>query len=738
MSHLPNLIHDLALILAAAGIVSIICKRLKQPVVLGYILAGFLVGPHFNVFPTITEIPSIQIWAEIGVIFLLFGLGLEFSFRKLAKVGPSASVTAIVEIVSMLGLGFICAQALGWSKIDSLFLGGILSISSTTIIIRTFEELGLKSKKFVSLVFGVLIVEDLVAILLLVLLSTMAVSQQFEGGELLSKSAKLGFFLVLWFIAGIFALPTLLKRARRFLNDETMLIVSLGLCLGMVLLAHQAGFSPALGAFIMGSLLAETTEAERIEHITKPVKDFFAAVFFVSVGMLINPQTLVEQAQPVLWITLVTIVGKILSTTFGALISGQSLRHSVQTGMSLAQIGEFSFIIASLGLTLKVTSDFLYPVAVAVSAITTLTTPYLIRAADPCAEWIERVLPKSWIERIRRYHSAAQRGSQNREWRRRFKIRFARLLVNSVLAFSVFSLSHSFCLPKLRVLLGDGQNAVVAYALLTLLFAAPFLWAIAFGGSRALTMKDALQEARNAGPLFLLEIFRILVAAAFVTVFLSRLKLIHVGIGAIALGVAIFLFFFWLRLGLLYRWLEEKFISNLNERENQHVEAALSPLAPWDAHIARFKVAAEHPQVGASLSELGIREKFGVTVALIQRGRKRIAAPGRDEKLFPHDEIGVIGTDEQLASFKQFIADGGADPTGPISSDYVLRCLSLGPDSPFNGKVIRDSGLREKTSGLVVGIERAGQRFLNPDSLMTLESGDLVWIVGEDARIAEL
>lgn len=738
MSHLPNLIHDLALILAAAGIVSIICKRLKQPVVLGYILAGFLVGPHFHVFPTITEIPSIQTWAEIGVIFLLFGLGLEFSFRKLAKVGPSASVTAIVEIVSMLGLGFICAQTLDWSKIDSLFLGGILSISSTTIILRTFEELGLKSKKFVNLVFGVLIVEDLVAILLLVLLSTMAVSQQFEGGELLFKGAKLGFFLVLWFIGGIFVLPTLLKKARRFLNDETMLIVSLGLCLGMVLLAHQAGFSPALGAFIMGSLLAETTEAERIEHITKPVKDFFAAVFFVSVGMLINPQTLVEQAEPVLWISLVTIVGKTLSTGFGALISGQSLRHSVQTGMSLAQIGEFSFIIASLGLTLKVTSDFLYPVAVAVSAITTLTTPYLIRAADPCAVWIENRLPAAWLERIRRYHSAAQRGSQNREWRRRFKIRFARLLVNSVLAFSVFWLSHSFCLPRLRILLGDGPNAVVIYAVLTLLFSAPFLWAIAFGGSRALSMRDALQEARNAGPLFLLEIFRVLVAGAFVTTFLSRLELFHVGIGVIAVGVAVFLLIFWLRLGLLYRWLEEKFISNLNEREIQQAEAALSPLAPWDAHIARFKVTPEHPQIGSSLSQLGIREKFGVTVALIQRGRKRIAAPGRDEKLFPHDEIGVIGTDEQLAKFKHFLAEGGADPSGPSSSEYVLRCFSLGPNSPFNGKVIRDSGLREKASGLVVGIERSGQRYLNPDSLMKLEEGDLVWIVGEDAKIAEL
>ena len=359
MIHLPVLIADLGLILAAAGVTTLLFKKIKQPLVLGYILAGVLVGPYIDFMPTVTDHKSITIWAEIGVIFLLFSLGLEFSFKKLVKVGGSASITAIVEVVFMLLIGFGVGKMLGWSTMDSIFLGGILSVSSTTIIIRAFEELGVKHKKFAGLVFGVLIVEDLVAILLLVLLSTLAVSQQFAGTEMLISILKLAFFLVLWFLGGIFLIPTFLKATKKLMNDETMLIVSLALCLVMVLLAVKVGFSPALGAFIMGSILAETTQAEKIEHLTKSVKDLFAAIFFVSVGMLIDPSILLEYALPIVAVTLATVLGKLISSTLGALLSGQPLKTSVQAGMSLAQIGEFSFIIATLGLTLKVTSDFL-------------------------------------------------------------------------------------------------------------------------------------------------------------------------------------------------------------------------------------------------------------------------------------------------------------------------------------------------------------------------------------------
>src|SRR5688572_21454309 len=377
MAHLPTIITELGLILAVAGVTTLIFKKIKQPVVLGYILAGLLVGSHTPLFPTVADEEGVKTLSEIGVIFLLFSLGLEFSFKKLLKVGGSASITALVEIFLMIGVGYVVGYMLGWSFMDCIFLGAILSMSSTTIIFKAFDELGAKTKKFAGLVFGILIVEDLVAILLLVLLSTIAVSQQFEGGELLMQILKLGFLLVLWFLGGIFFVPTFLKRATKLLNDETLLIVSIALCLLMVMLAVAVGFSAALGAFIMGSILAETTQAERIEHLIKSVKDLFAAVFFVSVGTMIDPLLILDYAVPILVVSLVTLVGKFTTSALGALLSGQSLKNAVQTGMSLGQIGEFSFIIASLGVSLKVTSDFLYPIAVAASAVTTFTTPYL-------------------------------------------------------------------------------------------------------------------------------------------------------------------------------------------------------------------------------------------------------------------------------------------------------------------------------------------------------------------------
>lgn len=740
MNHIPPLIHDLTLILGVAGIVTIVCKWLKQPVVLGYIVAGCLVGPHFNFFPSITEISSIQIWAEIGVIFLLFGLGLEFSFKRLAKVGGAASITALVEILSMLGLGYLAGRYLGWSPMDSLFLGGILSISSTTIIIRALDELGLKSRKFVSLVFGALIVEDLVAILLLVLLSTLAVSQQFAGRELLGKTAQLGFFLILWFLGGIFVLPTLLKKGKRFLNDETLLVISLALCLFMVFLANKAGFSPALGAFIMGSLLAETTEAEKIEHLTRPVKDFFAAIFFVSVGMLINPTTLFEHGHAVLFITLLTICGKTLSTTLGALISGQPLRHSVQTGMSLAQIGEFSFIIASLGLTLKVTSDFLYPVAVAVSALTTLTTPYLIRSADRTASWIEKTLPKNWVIALHQYSRMMQNTSQNKGWRQTLQIRLLRILGNTILTIGILWLSANNLKPFLFAQWGKGEGTTLIYAGITLLVASPFLWAMAFGGTQANSLRAAYKAATRLGPLLFVEILRFLATTTLILTFILRLEisqttqLILMGIlfGALSLS--------WPLLARIYLWCESIFLHNLSERER--AASALDPnqheLAPWDAHMASFKIPPEAAFVGKTFLEMGLRERFGVTVALIQRGHKRITAPGREECLYPHDSVGVIGTDEQLHRFKVFLDTVPEKSITPHAGDYVLRSFNVHAESPFVNKAIRESGLRERTNGLVVGIERGTKRILNPDSTTLIEAGDLLWIVGEESRLKEI
>lgn len=393
MSQIPSLISDLAVILISAGLVTLLFKKLKQPVVLGYIVAGILAGPAIKEIPTVTDVESIRIWADIGVVFLLFALGLDFSFKKLMKVGGTAVIGAVTVVIGMMTFGYITGLSLGWGHMNSLFLGGMLSMSSTTIIFKAFDDMGLRNQRFAGVVFGILVVEDLFAVLLMVLLSTLAVSKHVEGMELLDSVIKLGVFLLFCFVVGIYLIPSFLKRARTFLNDETLLIVSIGLCLGMVMIATKAGFSSALGAFVMGSILAETIDAEHIEHIVKPVKDLFGAIFFVSVGMLIDPVLLWEYKIPILILTLVVMVGQILFATFGVLLSGQTVKVAIQSGFSLAQIGEFAFIIASLGLTLKVTDNFLYPIVVAVSVITTFFTPYMIRMAEPAYKIAEQSHP---------------------------------------------------------------------------------------------------------------------------------------------------------------------------------------------------------------------------------------------------------------------------------------------------------------------------------------------------------
>lgn len=478
MNHLPHLIVDLALVLLAGSATILLFKRIKQPLVLGYIIAGFLVGPHFKLFPTVIDIESIDVVAELGVIFLLFGLGLEFSFKKLMRVGGSASITAFVEIAFITITGFLLGRWLKWSVIDSLFLGGMLASSSTTIIIKAFDELGVKTKQFARVVFGVLIVEDIVVILLMVLLSTIAVTQQIEGGEMVFIVLKLLFFLSLWFIMGIFLIPTLLKNAKKWLDDENLLILSIGLCLGMVVLAVEAGFSAELGAFIMGSILAETTSAEKVEHLTKPVKDLFGAVFFVSVGMMIDPQAIIDHKWAVVAVTLLTLFGKIISTSIGALISGQPLKQSLQVGFSMAQIGEFAFIVAALGASLKVTSDFLFPVAVGASAITTFTTPYLIKYTEPIYMQIEKLLPSRWVEYLNRFSSGTQKIQSATGWQSLLAAYSRIVIINGIILLALGLLLDRILIPYFNTIQVNEIVKAIAVPAISLAAGAPFIWAI--------------------------------------------------------------------------------------------------------------------------------------------------------------------------------------------------------------------------------------------------------------------
>ncbi len=733
MIHLPDIIIDLALILGAAAMVVLIFKKLKQPLVLGYIIAGVLVGPNLPLLPSIGDFNTIKIWAEIGVIFLLFGLGLEFSFKKLIKVGGPSSITAVFEVIAMSLLGFFTGKYLGWSRIDSIFLGGILSVSSTTIIIRAFEELGIKNQKFASLVFGVLIVEDLVAILLLVLLSTLALSQQFNGIEMTISIGKLGFFLILWFLGGIFIIPTFLKKTRKLMNDEMMLVVSLALCFLMVILAVEAGFSPALGAFIMGSILAETTHAEKIEHLLAPVKNLFGAIFFVSVGMLIEPAMLKEYAGPIFLITIVTVIGKTLSTSMGALISGQPLKQSIKAGMSLAQIGEFSFIIATLGLTLKVTSDFLYPVAVAVSAITTFITPYFIRLSDPFYRLIENKLPAKLIHRLNHYSSNMQTIRNVSEWKKNFKSYIFIVSINSIVIIGIILLSSRFIAPFIASKINHTILSSTITAVITVIFMTPFLWGLAFKKIIKIADDNVWYTLRyNRKLVVVMELLRVLLAVILVGFLFDQLfsKIIALVVALTIIGMIVFVFS--KRLKIFYSLIERLFLSNLNARELSNGKP-VNVILPWDAHMAEFEIQPESPFIGKTLLELAWREQFGINIAMIERGKIKINIPKRHERIFPGDTISVIATDDQLDQFKKALEISPAEGAESIQNhEVILQQFIVHPDSPLIGKTIQESGIREKTHGLIIGIEREGKRILNPESTTSFFKEDVVWIVGKE------
>ncbi len=737
MLHLPDLIRDLGVILAAAAVVTLLCKFFRQQVVLGYLIAGFLVSRHVPYLPTVKDEASVKVWAEIGVIFLLFGLGLEFSFKKLAKVGRRASITGLFEVTFMLCLGFLLGRALGWSHMDSLFLGGILSISSTTIIVRAFSELNMKGRKFVSLVFGVLIVEDLVAVLLLVLLSTIAVTQSFTGTELVLSGLRLGFFLVLWFLVGIYAVPQLLAKIRRHLSDETTLIVSLGLCLSMVLLATEAGFSPALGAFVMGSILAETSEGKRMEHLVSSVRDLFGAVFFVSVGMLIDPAVIAEHFPTIVIVTLAVICGKLLSVVVGALLSGESLKTSVQAGMSMAQIGEFSFIIATLGLSLQVTSDFLYPIAVSASAITTFTTPYMIKYADHVYHGVIKIMPSRLQDMLAHYHSTMSRDSEKRLPALLWRAYGVKAFLNAVIVVAITLGVQRALLPKLDERFFERPLFSALLAFMALIFSAPFLWAIVFGAAKqmkALSREEA--KALEGARLGVITV-RFLAGLALATFVVLQFELtLFSAFGVLTFFSALMLVWNKFAKGV-YTLVEDRFVSNLNE-SGEAMPSEL--LAPWDASLSEVVISPHSEFIAKSLQDSKLKEKFGVTIGMIERGKKKILAPGRAEILLPYDRIFLIGTEDQIGHVRP-VMEANLETIHSSHSDmdaYGLDWITLTAESPFVGKAIRDAGIREEVNGLIVGIERSGQRILNPDSTLELKSGDMVWLVGDKNLIRKL
>lgn len=733
MGHLPHLITDLALILGAAAISTLIFKRLKQPLVLGYIIAGFLVGPYFHFIPTVVDKENVETLAEIGVIFLLFSLGLEFSFKKLIRVGGAASITALVEIVFITVAGFFLGRLMDWSTMDSLFLGGMLASSSTTIILRAFDELGLKTKAFAGIVFGVLIVEDIVVILLMVLLSTVAVTRVFEGSEMLLTIFKLIFFLVLWFVGGIFVLPTLLKRAKKIMTEEILLISSLALCLGMVVLATVVGFSAELGAFVMGSIIAETTSAEKIEHLLKPVKDLFGAIFFTSVGMMIDPANMVAYAQPIFYVTLLTLFGKLISTTVGALLSGQPLKQSVQVGMSMAQIGEFAFIVATLGLSLGVTSAFLFPVAVGASAITTFTTPYLIKLSGPLYHWLEKVLPARLIKRLNKYSSETKNVAVTSEWRQFMRATVINGLLLSIIIIAIIIFSSHYVEPWINEN-GNSLPLKIGISLLALLILSPFLWALAIRTPG--DVYKMVDDTRFRGTFIVVRFVRLTLVAFFIGFLLHRFFNLYTGIFFTAFTLFLLLVFS-KKIQALYDKLEQRFVSNLNAREVETSRLNRTELAPWDAHIVPVIVPVRAACIGKTLRELQWREMIGVNVVMIKREDYQIALPDREQVIYPNDTLLVLGTDHQVQRLKVLIR-AEEEPVQQDMNDVALFNYFIGDNDELAGKTIRVSGLRDKANALVVGIERNNDRILNPESDTVLQANDNLFIVGDPRRIKAL
>ena len=760
MSHLPTIITDLAMILLVAGVTTILFKKINQPLVLGYIIAGFITGPNFTFFPTIADKVNVQAWSEIGVIFLLFALGLEFSFYKLKKVGSTAFVSTAVIISSMLFVGYGVGQLLGWSHMDSIFLGGMLSMSSTAIIIKAFDDLQLREKSFTEVVFGVLIVEDIAGIAMMVILSTIAVATSgISTGELAMSVARLVFFLVLWFVAGMYLIPTFFKKAQKLMTDETLVVVSIGLCLGMVYLATSLGFSSALGAFIMGSLIAEAPNAEHIEQLIAPIKNLFGAIFFVSVGMMVNPELLADYAVPVAVLVATTILGQLFFSTCGVLAAGQKLHTAVLCGFSLTQIGEFSFILATLGMNLGVTSDFLYPIIVAVSVITTFTTPFFINAAEPAYAKLVSLLPQRFLDWLDRYTDNNDvKGDQ--DWKNLLMDYVLHMVIYATLLCAIMLGSSLYLLPYLQ------DNLQLPYANLiaaggTLLVMAPLLRAILVNRAGSAELFSILWFKRRANhlPLMILVLGKVLLASFSLYFVFNDLVGIH---GILALGAIIVAVYFiassdWL-MGEYLR-IESRFLVNLNEKHmRKHREAEGGEQGHWfdeELYLAYYKVANDSPIIGKTMKQLAVRQYYGCNVLQMRTPQVTVDMPGGEVTVTKDANFLVIGTEAQLkimdaaiiqrhlklhrlwgpVTLRQFMLE---DHAYAPEQQFLSLAITIDEHSPILGTSLKAADLRHKWSCLVIGLERGAFTIMNPNVDLVFEKNDLLWILGKQNMVNTL
>ena len=746
MAEIPFLVKDLALILIVASVVTLIFKKLKQPLVLGYIVAGFLVSPHMPYTMSVVDEQDITTWADIGVIFTLFSLGLDFSFKKIVKMGASPIIAAVVIVFCMMMLGISVGYSFGWAQMDYIFLGGMLAMSSTTIIYKAFDDMGLRQQKFAGMVMSVLILEDILAIVMMVMLSAIAGGDSPDGGQMLRSIVKIGFFLIVWFIVGIFAIPWFLRSVRKLVNSETLLIVALGLCCAMSVLSTEVGFSSAFGAFVMGSILAETIEAEKITKLVEPVKNLFGAIFFVSVGMLVDPAILVQYAVPIVALVATILVGQAVFGTFGFMLGGESLKSAMRCGFSMAQIGEFSFIIASLGLSLGVISDFLYPVVVAVSVITTFLTPYMIRLALPCYNVMEKHLPSRLTNVLN--HMAMNHPSSNQQslWKSLLRQMTIITVAYSILSAAVIALMFTFALPLMRNLFAQWDLRWLANTLtgaITILLIAPFLRAIVMKKNRSNEYRRLWVESNiNHIPLVFTIFVRFLIALGFVFYICNHLTrftnvlVFFIGAAVVALMVT-------------SRWIKKRsikmerlFIRNLRSRDIEaQIQGKKKPLfadrlLDRDIHIGEFEVPEDSAWAGQSLKQLNMSKQFGVDMSSILRGSQRINIPNGDTVIFPGDKLKVIGNDSQIHKFGNALRNTLVPEDPEIEKrEMKLHQLIVSGGSEFLGKTLFESGIRDKYNCMVVGLEEGRENLTKVSPNRRFQKGDIIWLVGEEDNI---
>ena len=744
MEHLPPLISDLALILVTAGIVAIIFKRLKQPLVLGYIVAGFLVGPHMQWMPTVADSESISTWSNIGVIFLMFSLGLEFSFKKIIKMGTGPIIAAASVMVCMMGVGNYAGHLFGWGNMDCMFLGGMLAMSSTTIIYKALEDLGLRQQKFAGEVLSVLILEDILGIVLMVTLSALAVSRQVHGLEMAGSLLKLGFFLTLWFIVGIFAVPSFLRRTKKWMSGETLLIVSIGLCFLLVAFADSVGYSAAFGAFMMGSILAETIEAEMVEHVITPLKDMFGAIFFVSVGMMVDPDILIQYWQSIVAIIVAVMIGQALFGTMSFLLSGQPLKVALQCGFSLAQIGEFAFIIAALGDSLKVTSDFLYPVVVAVSIITTFFTPYMIKAAVPANNLIERILPDRFIRMKGRKDNTekeiiylSERTRSITLWKSLIISVGSGVVAYTILTMTVATISLSTLLPVARNVFGHWPGSIFC-GIVTFVVASPFLRAIVMRKNHTLAAKVLRKRGiMHKWCVRILFFSRLILAIALIYNVILYLSPLYRWIHVIAAFLIVFIIVPSRRIKLISIRMERTFMQNLKVRERQsenYTPSYARKLQAHDLHAVQIQVPVNSRWGGKTLSQLDFSNADGIVIAAIQRGALRMNIPDAGTAIFPGDRLTVIGDDDGLHNFQHHLGEDMVEMKEDLE-EIKLKRINILNFPQLVGKSLAESGIRQEHNCLVVGFEDEDGSLELPTAHRIIERKDTLWLVGRETEV---